>query len=222
MGSRLEQASKSKPNTRRKFPAKGADLRTRWCSSFLKIEPGAVTLRAMFNDRERVFFLTGERREESNNRAKYAEREVHRAHADSKRWITHWRPVIDWSEAEVWNIIERHSIAPHPAYRLGWGRLSCMTCIFGSANQWASVRAIAPGQFEEIAQMEEDFGHTIDAKRSVRELADRGQVYPMLNTMLGRVLAQTAMGTEFRPEWVSMHDNWKMPAGAFGESTGPS
>ena len=46
--------------------------------------------------------------------------------------------------AEVWEIIKRYRVIPHPAYRLGWGRVSCWDCIFGTSNQWASLQAIAP------------------------------------------------------------------------------
>ena len=51
--------------TRRKFPAKSADLQTRWCSGYLKID---VARRAINNDSRfdhaNILFLTGERRQE--------------------------------------------------------------------------------------------------------------------------------------------------------------
>ena len=60
--------------TRRKFPAKSADLQTRWCSGYLKID---VARRAINNDprfeHANILFLTGERRQECAARSKYKE-----------------------------------------------------------------------------------------------------------------------------------------------------
>jgi len=216
-----------KENTRRRFPAIAASLTSRWCSAFAKIDVGASWLRHRFNDQENVIFCTGERREESSNRAKYPEVEAHRTHAPSKRHVTHWRPVIDWTEAQVWDIIKRNSIVPHPAYRLGWGRLSCMTCIFGSTNQWASVRAIAPRQFAEIEAMEQDFSHTIHAKKTVTQLADEGEAY---ENCTNQYLVDLAMAADYTGpvawncnRWSHGSDekHWELPAGAYGESNGP-
>ena len=89
-----------------------------------------------------------------------------------------------WEFSEM--SIERWMINPHPAYRLGFGRVSCATCIFGNPNQWATVRYLFPEQFTEIAELEAEFGHTIhfsyDKKKnivpdSVVERSDRGQIY---------------------------------------------
>ncbi len=68
----------AKEATRRKFPQQAASLQTRWCSSALKIDVGrrAVTCQERFIDKK-VLFVTGERREESSNRAKYNQLEPH-------------------------------------------------------------------------------------------------------------------------------------------------
>lgn len=52
-----------------------------------------------------------------------------------------------------------------------------MSCIFGSASQWATIRLIAPGTFERIARYQERFGRTIQRSRSIRELAALGSPY---------------------------------------------
>ena len=203
-----------KAQTRRRMPAKSANLAVRWCSQFLKIDLGHKYIRATFTDTS-VLFVTGERRQESANRAKYKEFEPHRTNSQS-RTVDHYRPVIDWDEREVWTIIEKHSINPHPAYKLGWGRLSCMCCIFGSNNQWASVRQIAPSNFQNIADMEQDFQHTIDNKHPITWLADRGTAYDMDQADI-----DAAMSFHYEVEDVELTD-WELPAGAYGESNGPS
>ena len=209
-----------KKATRRKFPQLAANLSTRWCSAYLKVDPAskAITGQTRFAHR-RTLFVTGERAEESSAGSRYKTFEPHRTDrrfGRSRRHVDHYRPVHSWSEQQVWDIIERHRINPHPAYKLGWGRLSCMTCIFGSASQWASVKAIDPVRFERIANYEEEFGVTIHRTQSVRERAASAQPYDTLEPEL----IEIAMSTEFKePIFV---DDWKLPAGAFGESSGPT
>lgn len=206
--------------TRHKFPQVSANLAVRWCSAYLKIDVAAAALR---NDRRfqnsRTLVITGERAEESPGRAKYATFEPHKAdrrHGKLLRHIDHWRPVHQWPEEDVWAIIERHRINPHPAYWLGFGRVSCMKCIFGSPNQWATVREIDPDGFNTIADYEKQFGLTIHRLRSVTERADEGIAYKSAHSKWRDI----ALSKKF--EEPIFLDSWKMPDGAFGESVGPS
>lgn len=211
-----------KESTRRKFPQVTADLSRRYCSAYLKIDVGAriLTNDARFRD-GKTLVITGERAEESASRARYRSFEPHRTDRRSgkqvQRWVDHWRPVHAWSEAQVWEILKAYRVNPHPAYWLGWGRTSCMKCIFGSANQWASIRLIDPLGFERIAQYEEEFGYTIHRTLSVRQLADRGVPYTMDPSMVA-----LAMARDYPESLIRVADEWRYPAGAFGESNGPS
>lgn len=211
-------SDRSKVGTRLRWPAKAADLRTRWCSAALKID---VAARALNNDArfagKRTLFLTGERREESTNRARYAASEPHRCHA-AKRHVDHWRNVLEWDERRVWETIERHRIRPHPAYRLGFGRLSCMKCIFIEDSMWAANRVLDPAGFQQIADLEVRLGHTIDSKRTVVEKADRGR-YEVPPGMEEDVVL--AMGSEYPADLVVL-DPWELPAGAYRRGGGPS
>lgn len=136
--------SRATPATRLKFPQQGASLQTRWCSSALKIE---VAKRALNNqDRflnQRTLFITGKRRGESANRARYNQLEPHscdRRHGKLARHVDHWRPVLAWNEEQVWDILRRyHVVAPVP-YRLGLGCSSCRSCIFNSARIWVVAK----------------------------------------------------------------------------------
>lgn len=212
-----------KLGTRRRFPQVAADLRVRWCSSYLKVDVGARVLTSEDRFRHgKTLAVTGERAEESSARAKYCgyepDRSDNRNGARVQRWIDHWRPIHQWKEAEVWDILARHRINPHPAYWLGWGRTSCLSCIFGSANQWASVRHVAPEAFERVARYEEEFGCTIHRKLSVRQLADKGTPYEMDPAMVA-----LAMGEIYPDNLILVPEGtWRHPPGAFGESTGPT
>lgn len=210
-----------KPNTRGLFPQVSPDLSVRWCSAYLKIDVCAAAIRNQerFLGRH-VLVVTGERAEESAARARYKVFEPHRADLREGRRARHvdqYRPVHGFSELEVWQLLERHRVNPHPAYRLGWGRVSCMKCIFGSASQWASVRAIDAAGFGDVAAHEERSGKTIHRKLSVIQLADRGTPYAMREEDIRAALSETFDEPVILPEGA-----WRLPAGAYGESCGPT
>jgi hypothetical protein len=214
------------PGTRGLFPQVSANLSHRWCSSYLKID---VMDRVLCNgerfNHSRTLVITGERAEESANRANYARFEAHRADNRNsrhrRRHIDHWRPVHSWVRLDVWAVLQRYGLITHPAYALGWGRLSCMSCIFGSADQWATIQVIAPEHFERIADREEWSGKTIQRTHSVRELASRGTPYAA--ALANPELVQLAMSTDWGDRPVLVEPSaWRLPAGAYGESAGPT
>ena len=201
--------------TRRMFPQVTANLAQRWCSASLKIDvcTVAVNNQSRFHGK-RVLIVTGERAEESSARAKYAELEPHKSNS-GKKTVFQWRPVHKWLEGRVWAIMERWKVNPHPAYKLGWGRVSCAACIFGNRDQWASLRTLYPERFDRIARYEQEFGKTIHRSKSVVELADAGEAYDM-----DEVDAFQAQETEYLDD--ILVDVWELPAGAFKETGGPS
>lgn len=202
--------------TRLRFPQMTADLSVRWCSAYLKID---VAARVLTNDPRfksgRYVLVTGERAEESASRARYAELEPHKA-SNRQRAVLQYRPVHKWLEAQVWAIIQRWGVVPHPAYEIGFGRVSCMSCIFGNPDQWATVRALNRPHFEKIASYEEAFGVTIRRGESVREAADKGRSF----ARPGRVASESQLPV-FRGPVLVPPSQWKMPAGAFKHDGGP-
>ena len=162
--------------------------------------------------------MTGERAEESPARAKYKTFEPHRADlrkGKKRRHVDQWRPVHAWKREEVWAIIERYRVNAHPGYRIGFGRLSCAACIFGNANQWASLRQVNPKQFDRIVELEAASGKTIKRKLSVLETAASGTPYKMRNEDI-----QTALSSEWsEPMFV---ESWMLPLGAYSDATGPT
>ena len=108
---------------------------------------------------------------------------------------------------------------PHPAYRLSWGRLSCATCIFGNANQWASAQVVLPEQVKKIAEYKQEFGKTIDRNMSVLTKASIGQAYAPCQSA---ALVAEARDENRNSKIILEHGEWQLPAGAFGESNGPT
>ena len=78
-------------------------------------------------------------------------------------------------EAEVWKMLRRLGIVSTPAYRLGRSRLSCIACIFGNPDQWASMRHLAPDWFERIDTYEDGFGRSIQRRHGIGVPADRSR-----------------------------------------------
>ena len=92
-----------------------------------------------------------------------------------------------------------------------------MTCIFGSAHQWASIQAIAPDRFNRIAQYEQAFNCTIQRTESITNQAQRGTPYP--ETQDAERVAIALSDTYDQP---IVLQSWQLPAGAYGEQSGPS
>ena len=221
-GKRMLVGGAGKPNTRRKFPQVTANLAQRWCSSSLKISCMDAWIS---NDPQflqgKTLVITGERAQESKARANYHEFEPHRKDNRNgmrvQRFVDHWRPIHKLDEQQVWAIMERWRVVPHPAYALGFSRCSCRPCIFGNKNQWATVKFIAPAQFARIEKHEREFGLTIHRTLSVGQLAAQGSPYPAANNDYWLKVANqhTYTGNIFT-------DNWVLPAGAYGEGCGPT
>jgi 3'-phosphoadenosine 5'-phosphosulfate sulfotransferase (PAPS reductase)/FAD synthetase len=209
-------------STRRMFPQVGASLTTRYCTVYTKIHVGNTALRNQerFHN-ARTLLLSGERAEESPGRAGYAMFEPDDADArDSprlRRHIDRWRPVHQWSEAQVWAILKRWGINPHPAYRLGWSRCSCAACIFNGANEFASLRLILPYKFARLVAHEASFDRTMKRAESLVELADRGTPFPMKPADIAAALSETWYEPILLPV-----ETWELPAGAFAGGNGPS
>ena len=124
----------------------GMSPTTRPCTNTLKRDPTDKLLRRLGND-ARILILTGERREESPNRAKMDAWAFRRACAPTlNRLVMHWRPMLDWSTEQVFDGIARHGQRPLWVYDAGlvrsqagpdggaplpaFSRASCAFCVY--------------------------------------------------------------------------------------------
>lgn len=221
------QVKRAKITSRLKYPLLHAtNLNKRWCTSILKIDVGriAISHQSRFLNK-RVLFITGERAEESLSRSKYETFEIHkldnRLGKRIRRHVDAWRPVHKWTSEEVWDLIAKWKINPHPAYKLGWGRCSCAFCIFQSHNQFASLKEICPKQFAEVLQYEKLFDHPIHFKKQQKEtikifldeFAQKGT--PFLMDQKNATLINSENYNE--PIFLK---NWINPSGRYGDFHG--
>ena len=214
---------RGKLSTRMKFPQCSPDLKVRWCSGYLKVDVASAAIRN--NSRfigKRVLVISGERGEESPQRAKYAKFEIDRTdcrNGKAKRWVDRYRPVLDWKEAQVWSIIEHYHIRVHPCYYMGWSRCSCMWCIFGNKHQFASAACINPERANELIIFESKFGYTIKRNTDLQTLISSGIPYQHISENLSRLAASYIYN---KPIIIPQDEPWILPAGAYGENCGPN
>ncbi|MGG3471418.1 hypothetical protein ABES02_28595 [Neobacillus pocheonensis] len=216
---RLE-TKRGKPSTRKRFPAQSADLMKRWCSASAKSDPArrALNNNPRYTGSElkpkKILFVTGERRSEGGNRCNYLKAEKH-ASTTRKRIVHHFRPVIDCSKAEMFELHREFGIIPHPVYYLGYGRVSCMGCVFFTDHQWKALQYIAKERVERFARTEKAIDFTIDVKLTVLEKAAKGameKVLPLDDPMLPRWI-EMALSRTFTTEDLITKE-WIMPIGA--------
>lgn len=208
---------------RMKFPAKTGDLSRRWCSAYLKI---MVAESVMWNldktkTNVKILVVSGERRGESTGRSKYNEMEIHKTNATAKahRLVHQWRPVIDYSEKDVWEVLKRHKVNPHPCYRAGWNRCSCAMCIFSTPPLFAGIREIMPEEYELLKKDEEILGFTLDNKKDLDSFV--GDAESCVYHGDTKALHSLVSG-EFETTDIFVDGPWMYPAGAFhGAEGGP-
>ena len=215
--------TRGKPSTRRKFPQASPDLRTRWCSAYLKIDVCATALRHDTRFQHiRTLVLSGERGEESRQRAGYAILEPDKAdlrHGRAQRYIDRFRPIRDWKEQQIWDILEKYRVRPHPCYFMGFGRCSCKFCVFGNCHQFASAACVSHTQADDLIRFEKDFGYTMKRDTDLSTLIKKGVPYETIT----KELSQLATSYEYATSViVPESETWQLPAGAFRKCGGPT
>lgn len=208
---------------RHKFPAKGGTHQGRWCSGNLKaaVQDSITVNMERTKENVKVLVISGERRGESAGRSKYNEIEIHRTNAIKKahRLVHQWRPVIDYSEKDVWEVLKRHRVNPHPCYRCGWNRCSCAMCIFSTPPLFAGIRDIYPEDYEALKQDEKILGFTLDNKCDLDSFV--GEAKSCVYRGDQRAIENLVTG-EFKTEEIYVDGAWRYPAGAFhGAEGGP-
>lgn len=186
-----------------------------------KIKDSVTSNLEQTKENVKILVVSGERRGESKGRSKYNEIEIHRTNAPAKahRIVHQWRPVIDYSERDIWEVLKRHKVNPHPCYRAGWNRCSCAMCIFSTPKLFAGIKEIYPEEFEALKRDEEILGFTLDNKCDLETFVGDAEscVYH------GDFEALRSLITgEFTIDDVYVKGRWMYPTGAFhGAEGGP-
>lgn len=131
------------------------DRTKRFCTVELKVKPIAEYLDTLD---EEVVNVVGIRRDESQKRRSALEWE----YSDSLDCIV-WRPLVEWSVADVVAIHKRHGLAPNPLYAMGASRVGCWPCIHARKSEIRMVADTDPERIALIRQIEREV--TEDARR---------------------------------------------------------
>ena len=127
----------------------------RWCTPYLKLNPNKEWMkknRYYWSQEIPYLSLTGCRKEESVRRRSY----FPFAFSD-ELCISEYRPLLEWSEREVYLFIKSHKIKLHPMYKY-FTRLSCACCPIASKNEILSVSVLNNKLFEKCCKLENDIG----------------------------------------------------------------
>lgn len=155
---------------RQKWP----DTANRWCTAYLKRDITEKWIRANRAALgETCLFITGERRDESNRRAKLPELTVHRTTLKTEkkgRFTCHWlRPVLDYEKGKMFEWGKYLGLAAHPCYEYV-ERCSCIACIYMPDRFAVENMKRYPEKFKALLQAEMKYGHTWKQRTSLTEL----------------------------------------------------
>lgn len=127
-----------------RFPSRKAQF----CTEELKRNMAVGFQLELIDAGHQVLSWQGVRRDESQNRrnAKKIER------LNPGMWA--FRPLVDWTAADVFAKHDKRGIQPNPLYRQGMGRVGCMPCINCGKAEITQIDARFPEHLEEKSRWE--------------------------------------------------------------------
>ena len=117
-----------------------------------------------------ILVVTGERREESRKRALLEETGPLSRLSTKDRIVTSFRPMLGFTEQDVWRIIGASGLRHHPAYDYGNERVSCALCVLASENDLRIGAEHHPDLAERYLRMEKKIGHTFRSGKRLKDI----------------------------------------------------
>lgn len=131
----------------------------RYCTAYLKRWPLTLYARQECNV---PVILFGQRAEESEARAKMPQYDV----GGSRTGMPIYRPVLHWSEADVWQCLSDHDTLPNLVYNYAI-RANCWCCPMARRQELFNFCRRYPDEAQRWADLEIEIGHTWHEKQSV-------------------------------------------------------
>lgn len=127
-----------------RFPSRKAQF----CTEELKRNIAVSFQIDLLDQGYKVISWQGVRRDESQNRrnAKLFER--------IGRGLYAFRPLVEWSAADVFSYCGSKNLQPNPLYLQGMGRVGCMPCINAGKDEIREISVRFPGHLEEKVRWE--------------------------------------------------------------------
>lgn len=140
----------------------------RYCTAKQKQEPMDKLARKFSG---KLLKVTGERWAESKARSTYAEfLSVPRLNS-RERTVYGWRPMLAFSEADIWAMVRDTGVPRHVCYEMGCNRLGCAGCIFSKDHELRIEMRENPAIFEALDRLETESGYTMSM--SGKRIRDR-------------------------------------------------
>ena len=154
----------------------------RWCTSDHKRDQGQKLLTVLTKERTpkdgkvRILYCFGFRRKESSSRAKKKTFSYNqRASTATTRDVWDYCPILDWSEDQVWERINKSGAPVAESYAQGLSRHSCTLCIFRSKWELVLGAILYPDLAAEYCRLERVTGHKFRQDISMREVVELAQ-----------------------------------------------
>lgn len=133
----------------------------RFCTQELKVQPLYDYIKKF---KDKVHLYNGVRRAESTSRqnaiADFYDK-------DAKCWVH--RPLIDWSDEDIFEYMNKHEIIINPLYKKGMKRVGCGPCILISLKELAVLKEIHPERIDEIREIEKSTKQTFFFSKMIPE-----------------------------------------------------
>jgi 3'-phosphoadenosine 5'-phosphosulfate sulfotransferase (PAPS reductase)/FAD synthetase len=145
----------------------------RQCTSDLKRDPIKREVRRYLKANPQfnglVVNCMGIRAAESPARSKQIPFQKIDANSVAGREWYDWLPIFDMTTGEVFDLIAQHGQEPHPAYKAGMSRLSCVFCIMASRADLRTAALLKPELYRKYVELEKKLGHTMSMERKPLE-----------------------------------------------------
>jgi 3'-phosphoadenosine 5'-phosphosulfate sulfotransferase (PAPS reductase)/FAD synthetase len=140
---------------------------TRWCTNEVKTAPISKYVRTFKGN---IAVLLGERREESNQRAKleFWRPDEKLTKKDGSRIVINMSPILEVTEKQVWDRIDEIGAPVHPCYEWGVKRCSCAICIFSSDSDIEVAMEHEPNLVKDYIEAEKKISHTFRYKPATK------------------------------------------------------
>lgn len=135
-----------------RFPSSKAAF----CSEELKRNPIIRQVQNPLLDAgDDVVSWQGVRRDESLRRSTLPERELKLRREDTGAELWNYRPILDWTAADVFAMHDKHGVMKNPLYSQGMGRVGCMPCINCRKDELLEISRRFPEAIERIRMWED-------------------------------------------------------------------
>ena len=173
-------------------------VKRKFCTSTLKIEPIQRFLHELLDDPgiAHIWQWLGIRRDESRGRRNARRYEV----PDFGVPIYMYRPLVDWSVADVFAAHDRAGVPKNPLYSMGMSRVGCMPCINVRKLELREIANRFPEHIDRIREWEEVIGEAsrqdsatfLSASNRMTEAQKGEALSPAEIVAIGNIDAQVA------------------------------